>query len=74
MCEQAPELIRKAAHGAGVDWWALGVLVLELLSGESPFAAGDDEASPPTLPLPASPSFNCVAWHDCGALPASSSG
>jgi len=42
---QAPELIRKQKHGAAVDWWALGVLLIELLSGEPPFAADDDEAT-----------------------------
>ena len=42
---QAPELIRKQVHGFGVDWWALGVLLLELLVGASPFAADDEDAT-----------------------------
>ena len=33
----APELIESAEHGLGVDWWALGVLVFEMLAGYPPF-------------------------------------
>ncbi|XP_066254913.1 cGMP-dependent protein kinase, isozyme 1-like isoform X2 [Euwallacea similis] len=33
----APELIRKAPHDKGVDYWALGVFIFELLVGKSPF-------------------------------------
>ncbi len=33
----APEMILGAGYGRGVDWWGLGVLVHELLTGESPF-------------------------------------
>jgi len=29
--------VRKAKHGAPVDWWALGVLLVEMLTGETPF-------------------------------------
>jgi len=41
---QAPELLRKQPHGAAVDWWAYGCLLLEMVSGVSPFADDDDEA------------------------------
>lgn len=34
----APEIIQSKGHGHGVDWWALGVLVYEMLVGCSPFA------------------------------------
>lgn len=37
----APEVLMNAGHGKGVDWWALGVLVYEMLSGVSPFADVD---------------------------------
>ena len=33
----APEIISSEGHGLEVDWWALGVLIFELLSGDSPF-------------------------------------
>ena len=34
----APEVIKKEAHGKGVDYWALGVLIYEMHEGENPFA------------------------------------
>uniref|UniRef100_A0A8C6LNY7 non-specific serine/threonine protein kinase n=1 Tax=Nothobranchius furzeri TaxID=105023 RepID=A0A8C6LNY7_NOTFU len=34
----APEIIRgKTGHGKTVDWWSLGILMFELLTGASPF-------------------------------------
>lgn len=35
----APEMLNKrgTGHDFGVDWWALGVLCYELLTGDSPF-------------------------------------
>ncbi|KAK7173945.1 hypothetical protein R3I93_003697 [Phoxinus phoxinus] len=34
----APEIIRgKSGHGKSVDWWSLGILMFELLTGASPF-------------------------------------
>lgn len=35
----APEIVRGEAHGAGVDWWALGVVVYRLIAGKLPFVA-----------------------------------
>ena len=35
----APEMIRGLGCGMAVDWWALGVLMFEMLTGVSPFAA-----------------------------------
>lgn len=34
----APELVQGRGHSYGVDWWALGCLVFEMLVGHSPFA------------------------------------
>ncbi|XP_069063259.1 ribosomal protein S6 kinase alpha-4 isoform X1 [Pleurodeles waltl] len=34
----APEIIRgRSGHGKSVDWWSLGILMFELLTGASPF-------------------------------------
>ncbi|ORY85428.1 kinase-like domain-containing protein, partial [Protomyces lactucae-debilis] len=33
----APELIQSKGHGKPVDWWALGVLIFEMLCGYPPF-------------------------------------
>ena len=35
----APEMIENKGHGLGVDWWALGILVYEMLHGRPPFHA-----------------------------------
>ena len=35
----APEVIQMKGHGYAVDWWALGVLIHELLAGFTPFAS-----------------------------------
>lgn len=35
----APEIIARSGHHVGVDWWTLGVLIHELMSGHAPFEA-----------------------------------
>ncbi|KAH9942916.1 hypothetical protein B0H21DRAFT_749515 [Amylocystis lapponica] len=38
----APEILLEQRYGRAVDWWAFGVLMYEMLLGQSPFR-GDDE-------------------------------
>ena len=38
----APEILLEQKYGTAVDWWAFGVLIYEMLLGQSPFR-GDDE-------------------------------
>jgi serine/threonine protein kinase len=33
----APEIIQSKGHDKGVDWWAIGVLIFEMLAGFPPF-------------------------------------
>ena len=40
----APELISREGHGLEVDWWALGILLWELLAGAPPFGYGENGA------------------------------
>jgi serine/threonine protein kinase len=37
-----PQIILDQRYGRAVDWWAFGVLIYEMLLGQSPFR-GDDE-------------------------------
>ncbi|KAL8205393.1 hypothetical protein R6Q57_008944 [Mikania cordata] len=41
----APELITGDGHGNGVDWWAFGVLIYELLYGTTPFRGSSKEST-----------------------------
>ncbi|KAL1537985.1 serine/threonine-protein kinase WAG1-like [Salvia divinorum] len=41
----APELVGGEGHGSGVDWWAFGILIYELLYGTTPFKGGSKEST-----------------------------
>lgn len=41
----APELVSGSGHGSGVDWWAFGVFVYELLYGTTPFKGESKEST-----------------------------
>ena len=38
----APEIVENVGHSESVDWWAFGVMVYFLLTGETPFSGNDE--------------------------------
>lgn len=41
----APELLLGTGHGAEVDWWSLGAILYEFVTGVPPFNADSPEVS-----------------------------
>ncbi|KAI8092460.1 uncharacterized protein BX664DRAFT_378375 [Halteromyces radiatus] len=39
----APEILLEQRYGRAVDWWAFGVLIYEMLLGQSPFKGEDED-------------------------------
>lgn len=53
----APEMLKKSGHGKSVDWYLLGVLIYEMLTGQPPFYTNQKEllfkaivTAPPKFP------------------------
>lgn len=45
----APEIIMEVPYDGAVDWWALGVLMYEMMAGQPPFDADSEEALFPAI-------------------------
>jgi atypical protein kinase C iota type len=45
----APEMLRGEEYSFSVDWWALGVLMYELMAGRSPFELNENPSENPDL-------------------------
>lgn len=41
----SPEVASGRSHGNGVDWWALGIFIYEMVYGATPFAGATNEAT-----------------------------
>ncbi|VDO53364.1 unnamed protein product [Onchocerca flexuosa] len=39
----APEILEEMQYGVSVDWWALGVLMYEMMAGQPPFEADNED-------------------------------
>ncbi|TGZ74083.1 hypothetical protein CRM22_001136 [Opisthorchis felineus] len=58
----APEIIRCEGHGKAVDWWSLGTLLYDMLSGAPPFSQEESKEATThkilTAPLKFPPAFS----------------
>jgi len=60
----APEMLEGGSYGKEVDWWALGVLLYEMIDGNPPFWDEDDEKMLSNI-LDVEPNFPDFFSEDC---------
>jgi len=41
----APEILKNLPHGQGVEWWAVGVIIFEMITGNLPFYYDEEDDS-----------------------------
>ena len=56
----APEVSRREAYGFEIDWWQLGCLLVEMLTGRPPFAARDMDELAEAIERGPLPTLDCV--------------
>jgi serine/threonine protein kinase len=63
----APEILTRSGHGKGVDWWSLGMLLYEMLTGLPPWYTKDRrelfrriQTAPLTFPRTISPQAQAI--------------
>lgn len=39
----SPQILQELEYGPSVDWWALGVLMYEMMAGQPPFEADNED-------------------------------
>jgi serine/threonine protein kinase len=39
----APEIVKNLPYGQGVDWWAVGIMMFEMMTGQPPFDCDEGE-------------------------------
>ncbi|KAK8825058.1 protein kinase 2 [Blastocystis sp. ATCC 50177/Nand II] len=67
----APEVLRKQPYGKSVDWWSLGTLIYEMISGLPPFYDNNRKMMYHkilTAPLQKSPYMSAEAFDICSRL------
>jgi len=59
----APEVVRMAGHGIEADYWALGVLMFELLAAHSPWEAASGDGGTASQPKDEMQVYAAISAH-----------